>query len=114
MAKAKKKKVSFMTVIKSLLSGKILLLLGVDRLLPYIIFLFVLGWVNIFLNYRIEQTLAKVEKCDEILEQRRNDYATKTYEFVNSGKKSTIQKMLEEKNSEVKTPQKPATIIITD
>ena len=114
MAKEKKKKVSVTTVIKSLLSGKILLLLGIDRLLPYIIFLFVLGWINIFLNYSIEQTLAKVEKCNEILEQRKNDYASKTYEFVSAGKKSTIQKMLEDRNSEVTTPQKPATTMILD
>jgi len=113
MAKEKKRKVSIITVIKSLLSGKILLLLGVDRLLPYILFLFMLGWVNIFLNYRIEQTLAKVEKNNEILEQYRNDYAVKRYEFVNASTKSTIKHMLEERGSEVTVPQKPAVKIKT-
>ncbi|MBE6240742.1 MAG: hypothetical protein E7115_04510 [Bacteroidales bacterium] len=113
MAKEKKRKVSIITVIKSLLSGKILLLLGVDRLLPYILFLFMLGWVNIFLNYRIEQTLAKVEKNNEILEQYRNDYAVKRYEFVNASTKSTIKDMLEERGSEVTVPQKPAVKIKT-
>ncbi len=114
MAKEKKKKLSVKTVIRSILSGNILILLGVDRLLPYILFLFMLGWANIFFNYRIEQTLAKVEKCDKILEQRKNDFAIKTYEFVSAGKKSTVQKMLEENNSEVTMPQKPATKIIVD
>lgn len=113
MAKEKKRKVSIITVVKSLLSGKILLLLGVDRLLPYILFLFMLGWVNIFLNYRIEQTLAKVEKNNEILEQYRNDYAVKRYEFVNASTKSTIKDMLEERGSEVTVPQKPAVKIKT-
>lgn len=114
MAKEKKNRLTAKTVIKSILSGNILILLGVDRLLPYIIFLFALGMANIFFNYSVEKTLAKVEKCDKILEQRKNDFAIKTYEFVSAGKKSTVKKMLEDNNSEVTTPQKPATIIIID
>lgn len=109
-----KKRVSVITVIKSLLSGKILLLLGIDRLLPYIIFLFILGWINIFLNYSIEQTMAKVEKNNEVLEQCRNDYATMKYELVRAGKKSTVKEMLEEKGSKVTVPEKPAVTIITE
>lgn len=114
MAKEKKNKLTVKTVIKSLLSGNILILLGVDRLLPYIIFLFFLGMANIFFNYSVEKTLSKVEKCDKVLEQRKNDYAIKTYEFVSSGKKSTVKKMLEDNKSEVTTPEKPAITIILD
>lgn len=109
----KKRKVSIITVIKSLLSGKILLLLGIDRLLPYILFLFVLGWVNIFLNYSIEQTMAKVEKNNEILEHCKNNYVTKKYELERSGSKSVMEEMLKEKDSPVGAPQKPAIIIKT-
>lgn len=101
-------RVSVATVIKSILSGDILMLLRVDRLLPYILFLFILGWVNIFLNYSIEQTMTKVEKNKEILEHYRNDYANKTYEFVKSGRKSSVKGMLEKNGSEVTTPEKPA------
>ena len=71
-------RVSVATVIKSILSGDILILMRVDRLLPYILFLFVLGWVNIFLNYSIEQTMTKVEKNKKTLEYYKNDYANKT------------------------------------
>lgn len=101
-------RVSLATVIKSILNGEILILMRVDRLLPYILFLFVLGWVNIFLNYSIEQTMAKVEKNKKILEYYQNDYANKTYEFVKAGNISTIKNMLEEGGSEVTSPQKPA------
>ena len=85
----------------------------VDRALPYILFLFALGWVNIFLNYSIEQAMAKVEKNKKIVEYYRNDYANKTYEFVKAGKISNVRTMLEKAGSEVTAPDKPAVIIKT-
>ena len=63
-----KERLTFGTVMKSILSGDILLLLRVDRLLPYILVLFALGWINIFLNYKIEQTMVEVERNKVILE----------------------------------------------
>lgn len=114
MAENKKSgRASVSTVIKSILSGDILILMRVDRILPYILFLFLLGWVNIFLNYSIEQTMAKVEKNKKTLEYYKNSYADKTYEFVKAGKMSNIKKMLKENGSEVTTPTKPAEIIRT-
>ena len=106
-------RVSARTVIKSILSGDILLLLRVDRALPYILFLFVLGWANIFLNYSIEQTMAKVEKNKKVLEYYRNDYANKTYEFVKAGKISNVKDMLKKAGSDVTAPEKPAEVIKT-
>ena len=106
-----KGRASVKTVIKSILSGDILILMRVDRALPYILFLFVLGWANIFLNYSIEQTMAKVEKNKKILEYYRNDYANKTYEFAKAGKMSNVKAMLERADSEVAPPTKPAEII---
>ena len=103
-----KGRASVKTVIKSILSGDILILI---RALPYILFLFVLGWANIFLNYSIEQTMAKVEKNKKILEYYRNDYANKTYEFAKAGKMSNVKAMLEKADSEVAPPTKPAEII---
>ena len=107
----KKDRASVKTVMKSILSGDILILLRVDRLLPYILFLFILGWANIFLNYSIEQTMVKVEKNKKVLEYYRNDYANKVYEFVKAGKASNVKKMLEEADSELTPPEKPAEII---
>lgn len=107
-------KVTFKTVIRSILSGDILLLLRVDRFLPYILFLFLLGLVNIFLNYKIEQTMVKVERNKAILEDYRIYHAQKTYEFVKLGRMSTVQEMLEKGGSEVTAPVKPAEIIKAD
>lgn len=110
----KKERLSLWTVIKSILSGDIILLMRVDKLLPYILFLFVLGWVNIFLNYKIEQTMVKAEKNEVILEHLRNDHAHKTYEFVQSGRISTVKKTLEAMGSELTSPQRPAEVINTN
>ena len=110
---AKTGRASVKTVIKSILSGDILLLLRVDKALPYILFLFVLGWANIFLNYSIEQTMAKFEKNKKVLEYYRNDYANKTYEFVKAGKISNVKSMLKKAGSEITAPEKPAEIIKT-
>ena len=104
-------RLSVKTVVKSILSGDILLLLRVDKALPYILFLFMLGWVNIFLNYTIEQTMVKVEKNKDILEDLKNEHSEKVYKFVKAGKQSNIKIMLEEAGSDVTIPEKPARII---
>ena len=110
----KKEKLTAGTVLKSILSGDILLLLRVDRLLPYILVLFVLGWINIFLNYKIEQVMVQVENNKAILEDYRIYHAQKTYQFVKMGRLSTVQEMLEKGGSELSTPVKPAETIIID
>lgn len=107
----KKEKLTVGTVLRSILSGDILLLLRVDRLLPYILVLFVLGWVNIFLNYQIEQVMVKVENNKEILENYRIYHAQKTYQFVKIGRISTVEDMLEKGGSQIGAPQKPAETI---
>ena len=113
MAKGKgNNRLSIKTVIKSIFSGDILMLLRVDRLLPYILFLFVLGWINIFLNYKIERTLVEVENNKVLLENYKIYHAQKTYQFVKMGRISTIEDMLEKGGSKVGTPEKPAETII--
>lgn len=109
-----KERLTVGTVIKSIFSGNILMLLRVDRLLPYILFLFVLGWVNIFLNYKIEQTMVAVENNKEVLEFYRNSHAKKTYEFAKSCTKSSVKAMLMESGSTLAPPEKPAEKIYRD
>ena len=54
-----KEKITAEKAYKALLSGNLLILLGVDKLLPYILVLFALGWVNIFMNFKIEKLRLK-------------------------------------------------------
>ena len=107
-------KLTVTTVVKSILRGDILLLLRVDRLLPYILVIFVLGWINIFLNYQIEQVMVQVETNKAKLEDYRIYHAQKTYQFVKMGRISTVEDMLDKGGSELGAPVKPAETIIVD
>lgn len=93
---------------RSIISGDILLRMRVDRLFPYILYAFVLGWLSIWMSYKMEQTMTLAEKTSKELETIKIYHAQKTCEYVGLDRISTIEKMLEEKGSEVKAPEKPA------
>jgi hypothetical protein len=112
-AEKHKDKITFSTISNALFSGELLILLGVDKYLPHILVLFALGWVNIFMNYKIEQAMAEVEKNKVTLENYRIYHAQKTYQFVRMGRLSTVENMLEKAGSKVGTPEKPAETIKT-
>lgn len=100
-----------MSWIRSIISGDILLRMRVDRLFPYILYAFALGWLSIWMSYRMEQTMVIVERNRKELENLRIYHAQKTCEYVGLDRISTIEMMLEEKGSEIKAPEKPADII---
>ena len=100
-----------MSWIRSIISGDILLRMRVDRLFPYILYAFVLGWLSIWMSYRMEQTMIIVERNRKELESLKIYHAQKTCEYVGFYRISTIETMLEEKGSEIKAPEKPADII---
>ena len=102
---------SVKSIVKSIISGDILLRLRVDKLFPYILYAFALGWISIFLSYKMEQTLTVVEKNKAELETLRIYHAQKTCEYVGLDPISTIEEMLRNAGSEVKAPEKPADII---
>ncbi len=97
--------------LKSIIKGDILLRLSLDRLFPYILYAFVLGWVSIWMSYRMEQTMSLAEKNGRELETLKIYHAQKTCEYVGLDRISTVEAMLTEKGSEIKAPQKPADII---
>ena len=91
--------------------GDLLTRLRVDRLLPYILYLFVLGCISIWMSYHAEQTMLKVQKNNEIIRTLKIYNAQMTYELVGLDRLSTVETMLGEMGSEVKAPQKPADIL---
>ena len=107
-----KEKMSAIKILKAIISGDILLLMGVHRLFPYILYVLILGWVSIWMSYKAEQTMTLVERNKKELETLKIHHAQKTCEYVGLDRISTIEAMLEEKGSEVKAPVKPADIII--
>jgi hypothetical protein len=106
-----KEKISVVKVLKSIVSGDILLVMGVHRLFPYILYAFILGWVSIWMSYKAEQTMTLVEANKKELETLKIHHAQKTCEYVGLDRISTIEEMLIEKGSEVRAPEKPADII---
>lgn len=107
-----KNKASLGTILKSMLSGDILILLRVDRLLPFIVLCFVLGWINIFLNYKIEQTMVQAEKKEAILKDYKIRHAQTSYEYARLSNADDIDKGLEKLGSELSAPTKQAESII--
>ncbi len=102
---------SILNFFKLIISGEILLKLGIGRAFPYILFAFVLGWLNILLNYKMEQTLIVAEQSRVKLENMKIFHAQKTCEYAGFYRLSTVEEMLRQKESEVKAPEKPANII---
>lgn len=95
----------------SLGRGDLLTRLRVDRLLPYILYLFAIGCISIWMSYHAEQTMLKVQKNNEILRTLKIYNAQKTYEIVGLDRIATVEKLLEEAGSQVKAPEKPADVI---
>ena len=91
--------------------GDLLTRLRVDRALPYILYLFLLGCISIWLSYHAEQTMLTVQKNNDRIKTLKVYHAQKTYELVRLDRIATVEKMLEEAGSQVKAPEKPADII---
>ena len=102
---------SLKSIVRSIISGDILILLRVDKLFPYILYAFALAWASIFMSYKMEQTLAVVEKNRTELETLKIYHAHKTCEYVGLDRISTVEEMLKNTGSDVKAPEKPADII---
>ena len=92
----------------SLGRGDLLLRMRVDQALPYILYAFLLGCISIWMSYRTEQTMLKVQDNNETIRTLKIYNSQMTYELVGLDRLSTVEVMLEEMNSEVKAPQKPA------
>ncbi len=105
--KTNRMKKAFMSVAR----GDILLKLGVDKLFPYILYVFFLAVLSIWLSYKAEITMQRVEKNKATIENLKIDNVNKTCEIISLTRISTVESMLEAAGSKVKAPQKPAYII---
>ena len=92
--------------------GDLLIRLKIHKLLPYLLYAFFLSMVSIFMSYKAEQTMLKMERNKSILETQRIYHGQKTCDMVSLDRISTIETMLEELGSNVKPPQKPADRLI--
>ena len=95
----------------SLGRGDLLLRMRVDKALPYILYAFMLGCISIWMGYKTEQTMLKVQKNNETIKTLKIHNAQMTYELVGLDRLSTVENMLEGMGSKVKAPSKPADIL---
>ena len=95
----------------SLGRGDLLLRMRMDKALPYILYVFLLGCISIWMSYKTEQTMLKVQKNNETLKTLKIQNAQMTYELVELDRLSTVESMLESMGSKVKAPSKPADIL---
>lgn len=98
-------------VIRSIGRGDLILRMRVDKIFPYILYTFALAWASIWLSLKVEQTMLTVEKNKKIISELKIDHARKTYELARLKRLSTVEDMLIECGSDVKTPEKPADIL---
>ena len=97
--------------IVSLGRGDLLLRMRVDKALPYILYVFILGCISIWMSYMTEQTMLKVQKNNETIKTLKIHNAQMTYELVGIDRLTTVESMLEGMGSNVKAPSKPADIL---
>ncbi len=95
----------------SIFSGDIILRLKADRAFLLIIYLMLLGWLNIWLNYMAERSMTVQENNKVELESLKIYHAKKTCEYVSLYRISTVEGILRGMDSDIKAPEKPADIL---
>lgn len=95
----------------ALARGELLTRMRVDKLFPYILYLFVLGCISIWMSYKAEQTMLTAQQNEQKIRTLKIYNAQKTYEIVGLDRIVTVEHMLENVGSDVKAPEKPADVI---
>lgn len=94
--------------ITAIVQGELLLRLHVDKFFIHILYTFLLLWLVILLDMRVEKTMANVERNKAALSEMKIYHAHKTVQMVSLNRISTVQDMLEKEGSDVTLPEKPA------
>lgn len=92
----------------SIVYGDFLIRFKVDRLFPYIIYMFVLGCLSISISYVIEQRMSKAVTAQEWSRLMIETYSKKCFHLATECGISNVQDRLQEENSQVMPPQVPA------
>lgn len=99
---------SLKNALNAFFRGELLMRLGFDRFFLHIVYTFGLFWAMIILDMMIENTLSKVEKNKETLSDMKIYYTEKMVQLVSMDRITTIERLLEEKGSDVTFPEEPA------
>lgn len=98
-------------ILGSILHGKLLLRMKVDRYFPQVLYTALMLLVVIFVNLAVDNTLARMEDNKQTLKELEILHTQKSYELIMLNRRSNVSALLREKGSDVGEPMKPATII---
>ena len=99
---------AFMEIIKSIGRGDFLMRMRVDKLFPYILYTVFIGIVSIWLSYKAEKTMYRVEVNKEKIESLKYAHANKMCDIIGLSRLSTVEQMLENAGSKLRIPETPA------
>lgn len=91
--------------------GKLLMKLKIHKYLPQIIYTFFLCFLAILFSLMVDNTQGKVEKNRIMLKELSIENTQKEYELIMLNRRSSTEKLLKSKGSEVAEPEKPATLL---
>ena len=97
--------VVLLQVVKSILQGKLLMRLGAEKWFPHFLYVFVLFWLLILF------VMAKAEKNRAVIKELSIKHAQKMVILKGFDRASIVDALLDDLNSEVGVPEKPAVVI---
>lgn len=98
---------SFLAIVR----GEFILKLKVDKYLLHIAYTFFLFAMVILFSMLVDNTLAKVERNNELLKELNVEYTEKTYELAKLNRRSTVDEMLRRQGSKVREREKEVVIL---
>lgn len=98
-------------VVKSILEGKFLMRIGAEKWFPHFLYLFVLFWLAILFDMASENVIARAEKNRDVIKELSIKHAQKMVILKGFDRASTVDALLDNLNSEVGVPEKPAVVI---
>ena len=103
--------VVLLQVVKSILQGKLLMRLGAEKWFPHFLYVFVLFWLLIPFDMASDNVMAKAEKNRAVIKELSIKHAQKMVILKGFDRASIVDALLDDLNSEVGVPEKPAVVI---
>lgn len=95
-------------ILQSIIQGQFVMRLKLDERFPQIVVCLVMGFVAIAFSLMIENTLIKVNRNNETLQEQKDEIALKTIELSEICNMENLEKMLKAAGSDLREPAKPA------
>ena len=97
--------------IRALFKGEFLLRAGFEDYFAHIVYTVVVLWLVIFINFRIEGTFVRREANQAVLSDLETIRTDRQIRLMQLERIDVVRKMLEEMNSPLDLPDKPAIVI---